>query len=459
MFFYFCGMQNNGYTLPERFLQFLFQTCGCNGKESFLLAVSGGIDSMVMLNLFRENGLHIAIAHCNFTLRGKESDSDEEFVRQAALNARADFFSRSFNTHSFSAEKGISIQMAARELRYKWFDELSRDKHYDRIATAHHRDDSIETFLINLSRGTGIAGLTGIRPVSGKLIRPVLFLSREEIRAYAESEKIQWREDSSNQSDKYLRNRIRHVLLPGINKTLPGFSEGLVKTMAQLTDSKDLLEIISSQFIQEAVRTSGERVEIDKEMIRKSPSSRILLYTVLQKYGFNYDTVDNLVETLDGQAGRQFLSGTHELTVDRSFLIILPRRFAEESEMEISEDVAAIQYPIHLTFRLIHTDKSYDLPGDGSIASLDRDTFAYPLKIRKWKKGDYFFPLGMEGRKKLSDFFAGEKIPLPDKKRIWILESAGNILWVIGLRIDHRCRVTSATRNILQITCHPGNEE
>ena len=446
-------------TLPERFLQFLFQTCGCSGKGSFLLAVSGGIDSMVMLSLFRESGLNGGVAHCNFMLRGNESDGDEEFVRQTALNAGFEFYSKSFDTRAFAKGKGISVQMAARDLRYRWFDELARDQHFDHIATAHHRDDSIETFVINLSRGTGITGLTGIRPVSGKIIRPMLFLSREEIQSHAESMNIQWREDSSNQSDKYLRNRIRHLLLPRINKTLPGFSEAVVKTMAQLKDSKDLLENVAGQFIHEAVRTTGERVEIDSDRIRQSPSAKILLYTVLQKYGFNFDTVDNLVETLDGQPGRQFLSGTHALTVDRSVLIVQPLRSAEEPEIEIGRDVAAVQYPVNLTFRLIDTLGSYAIPRDSTIASLDRDTITYPLKIRRWKKGDYFCPLGMEGRKKLSDFFAGEKIPLPDKKRVWILESAGNILWVIGLRIDHRYRVTSATRNILQITYRQGNEE
>jgi tRNA(Ile)-lysidine synthase len=218
---------------------------------------------------------------------------------------------------------------------------------------------------------------------------------------------------------------------------------------------------VAGQFVREAVKSSGDRVEIDRERIRQLPSARMLLYTVLQQYGFNYDTVDNLVETLDGQPGRQFLSGTHELTVDRSVLIIQPLRPVEEKEKEteIGEGTAAMQIPVNLTFRLFSNAESCDIPGDGAIASLDRDRITYPLKIRRWRKGDYFCPLGMKGRKKLSDFFADEKIPLPDKKRLWILESAGNIVWVIGLRIDHRYRVTPVTRNILQILYRPGNEE
>jgi len=452
-------MQTELNNLPERLLQFLRKACNCTGKESFLLTVSGGVDSMVMLNLFRENVLNIAVAHCNFMLRGKESDGDEEFVRQTAHNAGIKFFSKQFETYAFSREKGISIQMAARELRYKWFDELALDQHYDRIATAHHRDDSIETFLINLSRGTGIAGLTGIRAVSGKLIRPMLFLSRQEIMSYAGSMKITWREDSSNISVRYLRNKIRHELLPRITKILPGFPETVVNTMEQLKDAKDVMDGVAGQFIRDAVRTSGERVEIDRDKIRQLSPARIILFTVLQPYGFNYETVVNLVETLDSQPGRQFLSRTHELTVDRSVLIIQPLRYVEEQETEVGEETAAIQFPLPLSFHYMQASEPYPIPRDSAIASLDRDLITYPLKIRRWKKGDYFYPLGMKGRKKLSDFFADAKIPLPDKKMVWILESAGNILWVIGLRIDNRYRVTLATRNILQITVCKGYDE
>jgi tRNA(Ile)-lysidine synthase len=459
MFCYFCFMQNGEQTLPEKFLDFLLQTCGCSGKEFFILAVSGGIDSMVMMELFRRNGLRFAVAHCNFRLRGKESDGDEAFVKQKALDEHVEFYSRSFDTTAFSLEKGISIQMAARDLRYDWFDELARDTHCDFIATAHNRDDSVETFLINLSRGTGITGLTGIRAATGRIIRPMLFLTRKEIQSFAESMNIPWREDSSNRTVKYLRNRIRHLILPRIEKILPGFSEGLVRTMTRLKDSKDLLDTVADQFIQDAVTISGHRVEVDRNKILKFPAAKLILYTVLQKYGFNYDTVENLVETFGNQPGRRFLSGTHELTVDRSMLIIQPVKAAEDKETEVGEEVAAVQYPVHLSFRSVMDVRSYEIPGDKTIASLDRDVVAYPLKIRKWKEGDYFYPFGMEGRKKLSDFFAGEKIPLPDKQRVWILESGGNIVWVIGMRIDHRYRITTATRSILQITYHPGYEE
>ena len=452
-------MQTDIGHIQEQFIHFLFQSCNCDGKESFLLAVSGGIDSMVMLDLFQTHGLKFAMAHCNFTLRGKESDGDEEFVRQTALNAGTRFFVKRFDTLKYAKDRSISIQMAARELRYQWFTELARDQHFDLTATAHHKDDSVETFLINLSRGTGITGLTGIKPLSGNLVRPLLFLSRAAIRFYADTLNICWREDSSNESVKYMRNKIRHVLLPEISKSLPGFTEAVNKTMIQLQEVKDLLDAATSEFFKDAVTTTGQRVEIEIAKITNTPSSGILLFEVLQRFGFNHDTIDRLLETLKGQPGKQFLSRTHELTVDRSFLIVRPLMISEDQESEIQSGAAAIQYPVNLTLRVFENEKTCEIPGDSTIASFDMYAIRFPLIIRKWKKGDFFYPLGMKGRKKLSDFFVDEKIALPDKKRIWILESAGNIIWVIGLRIDDRYKVTSATEQILQIAYHHGYDE
>jgi len=452
-------MQTDAVHIAEGFMSFLTERCKCSGRESFLLAVSGGIDSMVMLDLFHRNGLKFAIAHCNFSLRGKESDVEEEFVRQTAGKLKKAFFTRKFDTQQVAGDKGISIQMAARELRYQWFSELARDHNYDLIATAHHQDDSVETFLINLSRGTGITGLTGIKPRNGKLVRPMLFLSRLAIRSFAKSMEIAWKEDSSNATVKYLRNKIRHILLPEIKKALPGFDEAVIKTMAQLQETKDLLDTATAQFMKETVTGNAQRMKINIAKIGDLPSSGILLYEVLQQFGFHYDTVERLFGTLKGQPGKQFFSRSHELTVDRSFLIIQPLQQGVEDKIEIQEGTAAIQYPVNLTFRLTDNLKSFDIPADSDIASLDMDTIRFPLILRRWKKGDYFCPLGMKGRKKLSDFFVDEKIALPDKKRIWILESAGNIIWVVGLRIDERNKVTASTGKIMQIVYHNGDQE
>ncbi|MBN1414593.1 MAG: tRNA lysidine(34) synthetase TilS [Bacteroidales bacterium] len=452
-------MITDSNNISEQFIHFLIQHCHCTGNESFLLAVSGGVDSMVMLDLFIRNKFDIAVAHCNFCLRGKESDGDEEFVRQVADITGVRIFMNKFDTLQYAEDKGISIQMAARDLRYQWFNELMRDRDIDLTAMAHHKDDSVETFMINLSRGTGITGLTGIKPRTGNIIRPLLFLTREEIRFYAESLKIRWREDSSNNTVKYLRNKIRHMILPDISKVLPGFAEAVIKTMTQLQETKDLLNTATNQFMKEAVTMTGRQIKIKIANIREIPSSRIILYEVLQKYGFNYDACNRLMEAIKGQPGKQFFSRTHELTIDRSLLIIQPLMQRDEEETEIPPDTVTIQFPVNLTLRIIHDPASHKIPHDNAIASFDMKAIQFPLKIRKWKKGDLFYPLGMKKRKKLSDFFINEKIALPDKKRIWLLESSGNIVWIIGLRIDDRYKVTRDTENILEITYHPGFDE
>ncbi|MBN2761683.1 MAG: tRNA lysidine(34) synthetase TilS [Bacteroidales bacterium] len=451
-------MQMNVNQIPEQFSYFLKHSCQCNGSESVLLAISGGIDSMVMLNLFHRQGIKIAIAHCNFSLRGRESDGDEAFVRQVARDYCTDIFVKKFDTRQYADQSKISIQMAARDLRYQWFEELLRSRGFDLIAMAHQRDDSVETFLINLSRGTGITGLTGIKAKNNKVIRPLLFLSRQEITAYAVARKIGWREDSSNETVKYLRNKIRHVFLPEINKILPGFENAVNTTMMHLQEVNDILDEATVRFANDAVTGTEQRKEINISKIINEPHSGILLYQVLQPYGFNYDTVSHLMDILNGQPGKHFFSRTHELTVDRSRLILQPMGKMDASAVEISADTALIQYPVNLKLQFIENTGRYVLPGDKNIASFDADAIKFPMIIRRWKNGDYFYPLGMKGKKKLSDFFVDEKIALPDKKGIWILESAGNIVWVIGLRIDDRFKVTASTRRILQIVYHSGGD-
>jgi tRNA(Ile)-lysidine synthase len=444
--------------IKEKFIQFLTQNCHCLADDYYLLAISGGIDSMVMLDLYRQHGLKAAIAHCNFQLRGPESDEDENFVRQTALKYKVPFYSERFNTLQYSTDKGISIQMAARELRYEWFNELARDKKIGVIATAHHKDDSVETFLINLSRGTGISGLTGIKPRFGNLVRPLLFASREEIRNFAISRNIVWREDSSNSSVRYIRNKIRHQLLPKWTSILPGLPDAILKTASHIQETKIIIDRIVSQFITEATRTQGVRMEIEIAKIKLLPSSGIILYEVLQPFGYNYSTVERLLETLDGQPGKRFLSRSHEMIVDRSHIIIQPLFARVEPEIEIPANTLAIQYPLNLSFQVIAQDGLFAIPPDNTIANFDLDSIHFPLLIRKWKKGDYFYPLGMKGRKKLSDFFIDSKIPIPDKKRFWVMESGGNIAWIIGLRIDDRFKIVASTGNILQIV-YQGNDE
>lgn len=440
------------------FRHFLKDECGCNGNEFFLLAISGGIDSMVMLDLFHREKLNYAILHCNFQLRGGESDGDEEFVRHVAQNKGVRLYIRKFDTKKFAEDHGISIQMAARDLRYNWFCEESRRLNADAVVTAHQKDDAVETFFINLSRGTGIKGLAGINARSGNIIRPLLFLSRQEISFYAQKEHIEWREDSSNASDKYIRNKIRHLIIPQANQAIPGFSEAVFRTITQLKSTACLLEKTAKEFIDRALRKTGNSVEIIIDEIKKVFPADIILFEILQKYGFNYDTTCQLIRAIDGQPGKRFLSASHEITVDRSVVIIQPLQPASEMTFIIPENTAVIEYPVRLIFSVIPNNNQI-IPKDNCIASFDRNNLKFPLTLRKWKKGDYFIPFGMKGRKKLSDFFTDHKIPVPDKKKIWILESGGDIVWIIGMRTDERYRVTRSTRDILQIRYEPENNE
>ncbi len=442
----------------NNFRQFIYEECGCSGNEFFLLAVSGGIDSMVMLDLFHRGQMNYAILHCNFQLRDKESDGDEEFVRNVAHEKGVKLYVRKFDTEKYADEHGISIQMAARDLRYHWFNEEVRRLNAKAVATAHHKDDAVETFFINLSRGTGISGLTGISASTGNIIRPVLFLSRQEIKLYAEKENIKWKEDSSNSSNKYLRNKIRHLLIPEANRVVPGFTDAVYKTINQLKNTKYLLDHAASAFINEAVRNMGNRTEIAVDKIKKAFPADIILFEVLQKYGFNYYTAVKLIKALEGQPGKRFLSASHEITVDRSCLIIQPLQLLVDNTVTISENIAAIERPVRLVFNEVPNNNQV-IPKDNCIASFDKSNLKFPLVIRNWKKGDYFYPFGMKGRKKLSDFFTDHKIPLPDKKKIWIMESGGEIAWIIGMRTDDRFKVTPSTRNILQIKYEPESND
>ncbi len=433
------------------FRQFLKEECGCNGNEFFLLAVSGGIDSMVMLDLFHREKLNYALLHCNFQLRSDESDGDEEFVRFIAKQKGVKLYVKKFDTKKYAEDQGISIQMAARDLRYKWFHEEAVRLKADVIATAHQKDDAVETFFINLSRGTGISGLTGIHARTGNIIRPVLFLSRQEISLYAEKENIKWREDSSNPTVKYLRNKIRHLIIPEVDRVIPGFSDGVFRTINQLKSTKYLLEKAASDFISRAVRYIENTIQIDADEIKKTSPADVILFEVLQRYGFNYDTICQLIRALDGQPGKRFFSDSHEITVDRSFIIIQPLQYLDEKAFFIPEGTAAVEFPVCLTFRIIQHNENHIIPKDNHIASFDMSKLQFPLMIRKWKRGDYFYPFGMKGRKKLSDFFTDHKIPLPEKKKIWILQSGADIIWIIGMRTDERYKVTPLTKTILQI--------
>ncbi len=416
--------------------------------ERVLLAVSGGIDSMVLLHLFEQSGFEYGVAHCNFQLRGEESDGDERFVREYVQMHGIPSFFETFDTEEYARISGISIEMAARELRYAFFERIRRENNYDRIVTAHHQDDLIETFFLNLSRKTGIKGLTGIKEKSGYLIRPLLLAGREEIEQYAAQNYLDYREDSTNNEVVYQRNFLRHKILPLFNELNPAFKKNLLASIDNLRDAEQVYTSVLNRDKEEVVEETNDEMRIDIEKLRTTEFPHLLLLEVLSPLHFNPSVIDEVVQSLESEPGKQFFSATHRLVKDRAFLFVAPIKeqgeqlyYIEETDMELFEPVQlSIEKTAAAGFKIV---KSPD------VACIDLDTIQFPLLIRKWKQGDYFQPLGMQGMKKISDFFIDQKIPLHEKENTWLLCSGKKIVWIVGQRLDDRFKVTNKTQNVL----------
>lgn len=426
-----------------RFKAFIEKENLCRPDDHIVLGVSGGMDSMVMAELFLRAGYDIFLAHCNFQLRGHEADQDEDLVRDFAGKHHIPFFVKHFDTAAFAESKGISIQMAARELRYTWFEELLAKEGFDRVATAHHLDDSIETFFINLLRASGVSGLTGIRPGNGKLIRPLLFAAKEDIAVYCEKEKIPFREDQSNQSLKYLRNRIRHRLLPELQNIDPNYRQAIRASMKNLKEADKVYNKVIRGLSEEIVRRDEEgKVYIPIDALISRQPLNTILFELIRPFGFTLADIESIVDALDDIPGKQFYSSTHRLLADREFLII--RKLEKENARKIyliRENTDEIKMPVRLRIEKQNIDAHFEIPRDAAIACLDFDKLDFPLEMGKWKEGDSFQPLGMKGTKKLSDFFVDEKFSRIAKEETWVLRSKGEIVWVIGHRIDERFKL------------------
>lgn len=438
-------------TLFHRFEKYLRLNRLIDSGGTTLAAVSGGVDSMVMLRLLHEAGVALAVAHCNFSLRGDESDGDEAFVKQKATEGGMNFHGIRFDVRKHAAQKGISIEMAARELRYRWFDELATQHGYSRIAVAHHRDDNIENLFIRLARGTGIKGLTGMKAVHGNIIRPLLFASRDEIAAYAKEKAVTFREDSSNAGDDYVRNHIRHHLIPGLENFFPGLRNVLNRDIEHFEGVEAFYRESLERFKQQTCRISGEIMYIDIPLLLQSPSPATLLYDILHPYGFSAGAISEALSP-PFRSGRLFYSASHRLLCDRKSLLLQAREPDDKQE-----------YPVDLTknlWRLPHitlfisrfaTPPEYSPDRNPAIACLDGDRLIQPLIIRQWRPGDRFQPLGMNRMKKLSDFFIDLKLSLAEKEKVQVLTSAGQIVWVVGYRIDDRYKITPDVRKVVRI--------
>ena len=436
--------------MQHEFEKYLTDTCHGSVNDRYLLAVSGGIDSVVMVHLFHLSGINIALAHCNFHLRGEESEGDQQFVEDLAMQLNRPCYVKNFDTKSFADQQGISIQMAARDLRYTWFGELSEMHGYNYIAIAHNQNDIIETVLLNFARGTGIRGLTGIKPRLDKVIRPLLFASRNEIQQFAELNNLIWREDSSNAQIKYIRNRIRHEIIPEFEIINPSFVQNAMDTIGRLEQLEQLLDHLLATVKKTVCTELPDRTLIHIDELQKFPAIESLLFELLKPFGCSQLNVKSLLEPFGSISGKRFITRTHTITRDRSQLIITKNVLPENSEILIDSNTTSISSPIHLTFNIL-INNDFLIPVEPRYAALDGDKISYPLMLRRWKTGDSFHPLGLKGSKKISDYLINNKIPLPDKQHIWIIETGGKIAWVVNHRIDDCFKITPNTRKILLI--------
>jgi tRNA(Ile)-lysidine synthase len=433
-----------------RFREYIKEKQLFEPQQKVLLAVSGGLDSMVMLHLFEKSEFDYGAVHCNFQLRDSDSDQDEEFVRQQVFIHGVPFFSTRFETEDYARINGISIEMAARELRYNYFEKIRSENHFDLIATAHHRDDLLETFFLNLSRKTGIRGLTGIREKSGNIIRPLLFASRNEIEEFARANFIGFREDHTNSEVVYQRNFIRHRILPLFHSLNTSFNSNLAQTIGNLRETEEVFSFYIQKEKQKVISENNSETSIDIEALLKSSFPNVLLFEILSGFNFNPKVIAQVFDSLDSLPGKQFYSKTHRLVKDREQLFITPLPGQEDRIYYVEQGDMELFAPLDLT--LEKTDKSnFKIDKSKKTACLDMDKLEFPLLIRKWQQGDYFQPLGMKGFKKLSDFLIDEKIPVHEKENIWLLCSGQKVVWVMGHRIDDRFKITPNTREFFKI--------
>lgn len=399
-----------------------------------LITVSGGVDSMVLCELLKELNFNFSIAHCNFNLRGAESDSDEAFVKGWASSQQIHCFTKSFKTNDFAEMQKISIQMAARELRYTWFQELATEHEFDFIATAHHQDDALETFIINLTRGTGIDGLTGIQKQHNNIIRPLLPFSKETILSYANSQNLEWREDQSNSDTKYLRNKIRHEITPLLKELNPSFLESFQTTTEHLEQSKSFIKDQIKSIKADVFETSNGVTKISIEKLIQLNNKAFILFELLKEYGFTeWSDVQNLVSA---QSGKIVTSKTHRLIKDRDFLLLSTQPSCTKESFEIDRNTTNIKLP-NLNMEISKAFRSLGV-------NIDATKLKFPLIIRKKQEGDFFYPTGMQGKKKISKYFKDQKLSLIDKENTWLLVNGdGSIIWIINHRLDRRFEATN----------------
>ena len=436
----------------SQFNEFIKKEKLFNDRHKILAAVSGGMDSVALCYLLHKAGFDFGIAHCNFQLREKESDEDEKFVSQLAGYFQVPYYIKKFDTQNYVKKHKVSVQMAARELRYSWFEEIRIKNSFDYVAVAHHQNDEIETFFINLIRGTGIAGLHGIKAKTGNIVRPLMFAGRKEIEEFAIKNNILFREDSSNSSLKYFRNKIRHKLIPMLKELNPDIEDAVKSGIQRIRQMEGVFREIVEEKKKEIVKQEGSLVKFNIRKLLSLPRNELFLFEFLKPYGFSGDIIGQISKSLKGISGKKFYSSSHILVKDREHLIIYPiSKTSGYKEFKICENTKEIKVPLYLKLKKMNASKDFRLIKESGTAMLDFDKLSFPLMLRKWQKGDYFYPFGMKGKKKLSDFFTDLKLSLPDKENTWLLCNGDDIVWIVGHRIDNRYRVSGKTKKVYSI--------
>ena len=433
--------------MKEQIQQYIIQHQLLSGEKPVVVGISGGADSVALLHILVSLGYKCIAAHCNFNLRGDESFRDEQFTIDFTKRLQVPLCKISFETNKYAQENRLSVEMAARELRYRWFEELLNTYDADAVAVAHHRDDSVETLLINLTRGSGLTGLTGIKPKNGNVVRPLLCVSREDIFSYIEENGLEYVTDSSNSSDIYTRNFIRLKVIPLLEEINPSVKASLARTANHLYDAS----LIYNHSIEEARKVITQNNRLSISALLSFPAPATILYEMLKPYGFSRTVCESIFTVLEKDSGKIFYSSTHRLLKDRSDLLIDVLSGEDNRAYLINLEDDNVDLPVELKPEIVVIKESYQIEKDKKFAYFDFDKLSFPLVLRHWQEGDWFVPFGMKGKKKISDYFSDKKFSLFDKEKTWLLCSGQDVIWIVGERTDNRYRIEKTTKRVLKL--------
>ena len=433
--------------MKEQIQQYIIQHQLLSGEKPVVVGISGGADSVALLHILVSLGYKCIAAHCNFNLRGDESFRDEQFTIDFTQRLQVPLCKISFETNKYAQENRLSVEMAARELRYRWFEELLNTYDADAVAVAHHRDDSVETLLINLTRGSGLTGLTGIKPKNGNVVRPLLCVSREDIYAYIENNGLEYVTDSSNSSDIYTRNFIRLKVIPLLEEINPSVKASLARTANHLYDAS----LIYNHSIEEARKVITQNNRLSISALLSFPAPATILYEMLKPYGFSRTVCESIFTVIDKDSGKIFYSSTHRLLKDRSDLLIDVLSGEDNRAYLINLEDDNVDLPVELKPEIVVIKEDYQIEKDKKFAYFDFDKLSFPLVLRHWQEGDWFVPFGMKGKKKISDYFSDKKFSLFDKEKTWLLCSGQDVIWIVGERTDNRYRIEKTTKRVLKL--------